>query len=67
MIIYYIGSSGYVTGHIKSAGIEIVDGPVGRQGAIGPIESFYVRDLGGNLTEILNCLSSIARYKYKEK
>lgn len=47
-----------VTDHIKSSGIEIVDGTVNRQGAMGPIESIYVRDPDGNLVEISNYLSS---------
>jgi catechol 2,3-dioxygenase-like lactoylglutathione lyase family enzyme len=38
--------------HIRSQGIEIVEGPVRRTGAIGPIESVYVRDPDGNLVEV---------------
>jgi catechol 2,3-dioxygenase-like lactoylglutathione lyase family enzyme len=43
-----------VIGHLKSHGVEIVEGPVDREGARGPIESVYVRDPDGNLIEISN-------------
>ncbi|SFR06859.1 Catechol 2,3-dioxygenase [Lentzea waywayandensis] len=35
-------------------GVEILEGPVGRTGARGPIRSVYVRDPDGNLVEISN-------------
>ena len=38
--------------HVKKQGIEIIEGPVARTGANGAIESFYFRDLDGNLIEI---------------
>ena len=41
-----------VVDHIRSCGVEIVNGPVRRSGALGPIESIYVRDPDGNLVEI---------------
>ena len=40
--------------HVKSKGVEIIDGPVARTGAIGPIVSFYFRDPDGNLIEVSN-------------
>ncbi len=49
---------GHVIGHIRSCGVEIVDGPVRRTGAMGPIESIYVRDPDGNLIEISNYLNN---------
>lgn len=49
-----------VIDHIRSCSVEIVDGPVGRTGAIGPIKSIYVRDPDGNLIEISNYLNNVA-------
>lgn len=34
--------------------IEVVEGPVRKTGAMGPIESVYIRDPDGNLIEIAN-------------
>lgn len=42
--------------HVRSCGVEIVEGPVTRTGAQGPIESVYVRDPDGNLIEVSNYL-----------
>ena len=41
-----------VLAHLKSQGIPIVDGPVARRGAMGPIRSVYFRDPDGNLVEV---------------
>lgn len=41
---------------VNSSGIEIINGPVTRTGAIGSIESIYLRDPDGNLIEIANYL-----------
>lgn len=38
--------------HLGNCGVEIVEGPVARTGATGPIMSVYVRDPDGNLVEI---------------
>lgn len=38
--------------HMRSQRVEIVEGPVEKTGAIGPIESVYVRDPDGNLVEV---------------
>ncbi|MEL7170741.1 MAG: VOC family protein [Bacteroidota bacterium] len=35
-------------------GIAVIEGPVDRTGATGPIRSVYVRDPDGNLVEIAN-------------
>ena len=40
--------------HVQSHGVEIIEGPVKRTGAIGKILSFYFRDLDGNLIEVSN-------------
>lgn len=38
--------------HLAAQGVPIIDGPVARTGATGPITSIYVRDPDGNLIEI---------------
>jgi catechol 2,3-dioxygenase-like lactoylglutathione lyase family enzyme len=45
-----------VVEHIRSCGVEILEGPVRRTGAVGPIESIYLRDPDGNLIEVSNYL-----------
>lgn len=35
--------------HVRSKGVEIIEGPVSRTGATGPINSFYFRDPDMNL------------------
>jgi catechol 2,3-dioxygenase-like lactoylglutathione lyase family enzyme len=40
--------------HVKSCGVEIIEGPVKRTGANGPIRSFYFRDPDHNLIEVAN-------------
>ncbi|MGD8522006.1 MAG: VOC family protein [Desulfobacterales bacterium] len=39
-------------GQIQSSGIEIIEGPVARTGAKGPMTSIYIRDPDENLIEI---------------
>jgi catechol 2,3-dioxygenase-like lactoylglutathione lyase family enzyme len=43
-----------VVEHLKGEGIAILEGPVPRNGATGPMESIYFRDLDGNLIEVSN-------------
>ena len=40
--------------HLKGEGIDIVEGPVPRTGASGPMQSVYFRDPDGNLIEVSN-------------
>jgi len=40
--------------HFATQGIAIVEGPVARTGATGPITSLYIRDPDGNLIEVSN-------------
>ena len=41
-----------VAQELVQAGVAIIEGPVQRTGAMGPINSLYVRDPDGNLIEI---------------
>ena len=43
-----------VIAHLKSCGIEIIEGPARRTGATGPIISVYFRDPDFNLIEVSN-------------
>jgi catechol 2,3-dioxygenase-like lactoylglutathione lyase family enzyme len=40
--------------HVQAAGVEIIDGPVARTGATGPLLSFYFSDPDNNLIEVAN-------------
>ena len=41
-----------VLSHLQTCGVQVVDGPVTRTGARGPIVSVYFRDPDGNLLEV---------------
>ncbi|MGG4663794.1 VOC family protein [Providencia vermicola] len=41
-----------VQAHIQQQGVKIIEGPVKRTGAMGPILSIYLRDVDLNLIEI---------------
>jgi catechol 2,3-dioxygenase-like lactoylglutathione lyase family enzyme len=41
-----------VIAHLDACAVEILEGPVARTGAAGPIESVYIRDPDCNLIEI---------------
>jgi catechol 2,3-dioxygenase-like lactoylglutathione lyase family enzyme len=45
-----------VVAHLATCGIPVEEGPVVRTGALGPIESVYVRDPDGNLVELARYL-----------
>lgn len=40
--------------HVNTLGVTILEGPVQRTGATGPIVSFYFRDPDANLIEVAN-------------
>ena len=41
-----------VLAHVEGCGVEIIEGPCEKSGAVGPIRSFYFRDPDGNLIEV---------------
>jgi catechol 2,3-dioxygenase-like lactoylglutathione lyase family enzyme len=43
-----------VMNHLRSNDIEVLEGPVQRTGAMGPMTSAYFRDPDGNLIEVSN-------------
>ncbi|WP_406734125.1 VOC family protein [Vibrio scophthalmi] len=45
-----------VVTHIEQQGVAIIEGPIERTGAMGKIESIYIRDPDGNLIELSNYL-----------
>ena len=45
-----------VIGHLHECGVTVVEGPVQREGALGPMQSAYCRDPDGNLIEIATYL-----------
>jgi catechol 2,3-dioxygenase-like lactoylglutathione lyase family enzyme len=44
--------------HVQSTGVEILEGPVRRTGALGPIDSIYLRDPDGNLIEVSTAVAN---------
>lgn len=41
-----------IISHLQAHGVEIIEGPVKRSGATGPVTSIYIRDPDRNLIEI---------------
>ena len=44
--------------HLAAEGVAVIEGPVPRTGAAGPILSVYFRDPDGNLIEVANRLTT---------
>jgi catechol 2,3-dioxygenase-like lactoylglutathione lyase family enzyme len=44
--------------HLSGCDVAIIEGPVQRSGATGPIQSVYFRDPDGNLIEVSNLMSA---------
>ncbi len=49
-----------VIAHLETQGVSIIEGPVQRTGATGPIRSVYVRNPDLNLIELSNSMESRA-------
>lgn len=47
-----------IAARLEKQGHPVIEGPVGRTGACGPILSIYVRDPDGNLIELAHALAS---------
>ena len=43
-----------VIAHLESEGVHVIEGPVPKTGALGPMSSVYFRDPDGNLIEVSN-------------
>ena len=43
--------------HLQACGVQIIEGPVNKTGAIGLLLSVYIRDPDGNLVEISSYVS----------
>ena len=48
-----------VVAHLAACGVPVEEGPVTRTGALGPIESVYIRDPDGNLVELSRYVDDI--------
>lgn len=49
-----------VIGVLRSEGVAIIEGPVPKTGALGPMMSVYFRDPDGNLVEVSNYSAGLA-------
>lgn len=47
-----------VCAHLEAVGINVLEGPVERTGAVGQLASVYFRDPDGNLIEVSNVLEN---------
>jgi catechol 2,3-dioxygenase-like lactoylglutathione lyase family enzyme len=45
-----------VLAHLHACGVHVIEGPVARTGALGPIVSVYFRDPDGNLLQVSSYL-----------
>ena len=50
---------------LQQKGVKILDGPVRRTGATGPILSLYIHDPDGNLIEVANPITSTVKQDYE--
>jgi catechol 2,3-dioxygenase-like lactoylglutathione lyase family enzyme len=48
-----------VIARLRDAGVEIIEGPVTRTGALGAMESIYLRDPDSNLIEVAHYATAV--------
>ena len=48
-----------VVAHLESCGVGIIEGPVDKTGATGPLRSVYFRDPDRNLVEVSNLVRAV--------
>ena len=53
-LFHHDDAAGQAMAHVRAQGVDIIEGPVDRTGATGPMRSFYFRDPDGNLIEVSN-------------
>jgi catechol 2,3-dioxygenase-like lactoylglutathione lyase family enzyme len=56
-----------VIAHLQACEVPLVEGPVNKTGATGPLRSLYVRDPDGNLLEIGNVLKESQQEQKKTR
>lgn len=44
--------------HLRACNVEVIEGPVAKTGALGPMTSHYCRDPDGNLVEVASYQAS---------
>jgi catechol 2,3-dioxygenase-like lactoylglutathione lyase family enzyme len=54
-----------VIAHLAACGVELIEGPVRRRGARGPIVSVYFRDPDLNLIEVCNYEGASPRHQHR--
>src|SRR5204862_3578328 len=45
--------------HVRAQGVQILEGPVDKTGAMGKLRSFYFRDPDENLVEVSNLVGAL--------
>jgi catechol 2,3-dioxygenase-like lactoylglutathione lyase family enzyme len=45
--------------HVRAQGVQILEGPVDKTGAMGKLRSFYFRDPDQNLVEVSNLIGGV--------
>jgi catechol 2,3-dioxygenase-like lactoylglutathione lyase family enzyme len=59
LCIIVVEPIGAVLAHLAACGVPVEEGPVIRTGALGPLESVYIRDPDGNLIELSRYVDTV--------